>query len=100
MHFNQCDSQIRPGQEQRVVWCDLLSEIGNIDEIPLLCEFLDGQTYPDKGSCSVHLPSGKSGWDIWQGTIVFSIFTDGAMRVKPLILYKGVEKVSRKYDIE
>ena len=100
MRFNRRNSQIRPGEELRVVGRYLLSQIGNVDETPLPFEFLDGQTYADKGSHSVKVRSTRSGWDKRQGTIIFCICADGAMRVKPLILYKGVEVLSRKCDID
>src|SRR5207302_6358861 len=70
MRFNWRNSQVWPGEELRVVGQYLLSQIANVDETPLPFEFLDGQTYTDKGSHSVQVRSTKSGWDKRQETII------------------------------
>lgn len=70
-----------------------------MDETPLPFEFLDGQTYADKGSHTVQVRSTRSGWDKRQATIILCIFSDGSTRVKPLILFKGVEKLTRPTDL-
>ena len=71
-----------------------------MDETPLPFEFLDGQTYADKGSHTVQVRGTRSGWDKRQATTLLCIFADGAMRVKPLILFKGAlaENLTRSAD--
>jgi len=70
----------------------LLDSICNVDETPLPFEFLDGQTYADKGSRSVQVKASNSGWDKRQATLVLTIFGSGRPRVRPLIIFKGKEK--------
>src|SRR5947209_439040 len=86
--------------ELLVVGTYLLRVICNMDEPPLPFEFLDGQTYADCGSHTVQVRSTRSGWNKRQATILLCIFADGAMRVKPLILFKGVlaENLTRRAD--
>ena len=89
---------MRPGDELLVVGRYLLSCICNMDETPLPFEFLDGQTYADQGSHTVQVQATQSGWDKQQATIVLCIFADGAMHIKPLILFKGAETLTRRAD--
>jgi hypothetical protein len=46
-----------------------LSEIANIDQSPLLFEFLKGYIYAKKGEKTVRLKGGKSGHDKRQYTL-------------------------------
>ena len=91
------NAQIRPGtkDELLVVGRYLLSCICNMDETLLPFEFLDGQTYADRGSHTVQVRCSRSGWDRRQATILLCIFADGAMRVMPLILFKGARNLTR-----
>lgn len=102
IRFVRHNAQLRPGlkDEQLVVGRYLLGCICNMDETPLPFEFLDGQTYADRGSHSVQVRSTRSGWDKRQATILLCIFADGAMRVKPLILFKGAleKNLTRRAD--
>ena len=54
-----------------------------MDETPLLFEFLDGQSYTNKGSKTVQVKTTHSGWDKRQATIMLCVFADGAMHVPP-----------------
>jgi hypothetical protein len=54
---------ILQGSEVPVVGQFKLSEIENIDQLPLAFEFLKGKTYAKKGEKTVRLKGIKSGWD-------------------------------------
>lgn len=60
-----------------------------MDETPLPFEYLDGQTYADKGSHTVQVKATTSGWDKRQATVVLGIFGCGKNRLRPLIIFKG-----------
>ena len=94
MRFNRRNSQLRPGcsDENRVVGRYLLDSISNLDETPLPLEFLDGQTYPDKGSKSVQVKASHSGWDKGQASLLLAVFGSGKAKVRPLIIFKGKEE--------
>lgn len=81
-----------PGDSNETVGHYLLDSICNMDETPLPFEFLDGQTYADKGSHSVQLKASNSGWDKQQATLVLTIFGSGRPQVRPMIIFKGKEK--------
>lgn len=66
-----------------------LSNIANMDQIPLEFEFLLGATYESKGSKTVWVRSQGSGLGKRQATIQATIFGDGVNRVKPLIVFCG-----------
>jgi hypothetical protein len=51
------------GPEVPVVGRIKLSEICNIDQSPLLFEYLKGRTYAKKGDRTVRIKEGKSGHD-------------------------------------
>jgi len=94
LQFNRRNSQIRSGtaDEPRVVGRYLLNSICNMDETPLPFEFLDGQTYADKGSKSVQVKASNSGWNKRQATIILAAFGGGKSRVRPTIIFRGKEK--------
>jgi len=98
VRFARRNAQLRSGDEMLVVGRYLLSSICNMDETPLPFEFLDGQTYADRGSHTVQVRSTKSGWNKRQATVILCVFADGAMRVKPLLLFKGAEVLTRTHD--
>lgn len=94
MRYNRRNSQVRveTSDEERVVGRYLLDSICNIDETPLPFEFLDSQTYADKGSHTVQVKASNSGWDKRQATLLLTDFGSGKSRVKPLIIFKGKKK--------
>ena len=94
LRFNRRNSQVREGtrDEEKVVGQYLLDSICNVDETPLPFEYLDGQTYADKGSHSVQVKASHSGWDKRQATLLLAIFGSGRSRIQPLIIFKGKEK--------
>jgi len=65
LEFNRRNSQLRPGTLNQPVNPSggryLLDSICNMDETPLPFEYLDGQTYADKGSHSVQVRATCSG---------------------------------------
>ena len=69
-----------------------LSEIANMDQLPLLFEFLKGRTYAKRGEKTVRLKEGKSGHDKRQCTLQIAVFADGVPRCKPLLMFKGKPK--------
>jgi len=92
--FNRRNSKVSSGtgDEEKVVGRYLLDSICNIDETPLLFEYLDGQTYADKGTHSVQVKASHSGWDMRQATLVLAIFESGRSIIQPLIIFRGKEK--------
>lgn len=110
LQFNRRNSQVRFGtsDEERVVGRYLLDSICNLDETPLPFEYLDGQTYADKGSRSVQVKASNSGWDKRQATLLLTVFGSGKPRVRPLIIFRGkaeytgrrAEYLQRKRDEE
>lgn len=69
----------------------LLDSICNIDEIPLAFEFLDSQTFTNKGSHTVPVKATASDWNKHQTTLVLCIFRGGKNCLWPLIIFKGKE---------
>ncbi|KAI0184938.1 DDE superfamily endonuclease-domain-containing protein [Xylaria flabelliformis] len=69
--------------------------IVNMDETPLLFEFLDGYTYDYKGTKSVNGRSDRSGWGKRQATLVLAILADGSYveELIPLLIFYGKGKV-------
>ena len=59
-----------------------------------LCHFpsLSGGTYADTGDKTVWVQAAASGLDKRQCTAQITLFTDGELRVKPLLIFKGKEK--------
>jgi len=91
LQFNQRNSQIRAQDQARVVGRYLLDSICNMDKTPLPFEYLDGETYANKGSHTVQVKATASGWDKQQATIVLCICGSGKNRLKPFIIFKGKE---------
>jgi len=69
------------GDEEKVVGRYLLDSIGNLDETPLPFEYLDGQTYANKGSHSVQVKASHSGLDNRQATLLLGVFGSRRSRV-------------------
>jgi hypothetical protein len=71
--FNRRNSQLRDGAEDMVrgaliVGRFILSNILNMDQIPLPWEYLEGRTYEFKGKKTVWVRNKRSGWDKHQAT--------------------------------
>jgi len=96
LEFNRRNSQLRPGTLNQPVNPSggryLLDSICNMDETPLPFEYLDGQTYADKGSHSVQVRATCSGWDKRQATLVLAVFGSGNAHIQPLIIFRGKER--------
>jgi hypothetical protein len=54
-----------------------LLEIGNIDQTPILFEFLDNETYDTKGVKTIFVKQTGSGWDRRQATLQIMVHVDG-----------------------
>lgn len=67
------------------------SHIVNMDQTPFPFEYITGKTYAHKGNKIIWVKSKKSGWDKRQATLVPTVFADGVVRGKPLILFRGTE---------
>ena len=93
LEFNPRDSQLRSGTLNQPVNPSrgryLSDSICNMDETPIQLEYLDRQTYADKGSHSVQVRTTCSGWDKRQATIVLAVFGSGNTHVQPLIIVRG-----------
>jgi hypothetical protein len=60
-----------------------------MDQTPLPFEYLEGQTYSNKGDRTIWVQSSQSGWDKCQATLQLTVFADGIPRVQPLIFFRG-----------
>jgi len=69
-----------------------LLEICNIDQSPLLFEFLKVYIYAKRGEKTIRLKGGKSGHNKRIYTLQIVVFTDGVLRCKPLLIFKGKPK--------
>lgn len=77
------------------------SNIINLDETPIPFEFNSGYTYDTKGSKSVQTKSDRSGWDKRQATLIVYIWADGIQRIKPKLIFHGVNgPTNRIYNQE
>ena len=63
--------------------------IANMDQTPLPFVLGDRKTYVDKGSSEVWCVLGSSGLDKRKCSVQLTIFTDGAPRVRPLLIFGG-----------
>jgi len=94
MRFNRRNSQLHldegrgVGDIPRVVGRYQLSNISNIDQIPLPYKYLEGRTYNRIGDRTIWVQSSHSGWDKRQVTIQLTVFADAVPRVKPLVLFR------------
>ena len=72
-------------------------DIANMDQTPLPSLLDDRKTYVDKGSSEVWCVPGTSGLDMWQCSMLLTIFADGVPRVYPLVIFrvKGL-RITRK----
>ena len=70
--------------------------IANMDQTPMSFSLCDGETYADTGDRTVWVRGGQSGWEKRQCTVQLTIFADGVPRVKPLVIFRGLGKISRK----
>ena len=66
-----------------------LLEICNMDQSPLLFEYLKGYTYAKKGDRIVYIKEGKSGYDKRQCILQIAIFANSVLQCKPLLMFKG-----------
>ena len=55
-------------------------------------EFLKGRIYAKRGEKTICLKGGKSGYDKRICILQIAVFTDGILRCKPLLMFKGKPK--------
>ncbi|RPA95043.1 DDE-domain-containing protein, partial [Choiromyces venosus 120613-1] len=72
------------------------SNIFNVDETPLLFEYLNGYTYNPKGDKTIWVKETRSGWNKRMASLVLCVFADGFNRVPPLIIFHGKGNVYEK----
>ncbi|RPB06020.1 DDE-domain-containing protein [Choiromyces venosus 120613-1] len=65
------------------------SNICNLDETPILFEYLEGKTYDTIGQKTIWAKAGQNGWDKRQASLVLCIFVDGILRVPSMIIFCG-----------
>ena len=68
-----------------------LGSILNLDETPVLFEFLAEYTYYLTGSKTISGKTLRSGWGKRQATLILYIFADGSKPIKPKLLFHGEE---------
>lgn len=68
-----------------------LSNIINIDEVPILFEFLDGYIYDFIGTASIDRKTERSGWAKRQAILVIVINTEGRLPFYPKIIFRALE---------
>jgi hypothetical protein len=68
----------------------------NLNETPLLFEFLSGYSYDFKGATTVAGKSERSGWDKRQATIILYIMADGNTSFKPIVIFYGKGTVAKR----
>ena len=91
LRFNRRQTVIEPcsimglprGKDVPLVGRFKLSEIANMDQTPLACEFLNSKTYNCKGSKTVWLKKARSGWSMRQCTLQVCVYADGVQRCDP-----------------
>lgn len=104
LQFNRRHTIIRPdsdcgiprGPAVKTVGRFKLSEIANMDQTPLPFEFNTGKTYAQKGSKTVWVKEQRSGWNKRQATLQLTLHADGKPHTKPLLMFKGQEKLNTK----
>ena len=73
-----------------------LSEIANMDQMPISFEFLDSRTYDTTGVRTVFVKQTGSGWDRRQATLQILVHADGIQRCKPLLIFHGKNEDRRQ----
>jgi hypothetical protein len=86
--FNRRNSQLQPGDTPQAVGRFKERRIFNMDQTPAPFEYLDGQTYCEKGAKTVQAKSTKSGWDKRQATLMITAAGDGAL-LKIIVIFRG-----------
>ena len=66
-----------------------LSAILNLNETPILFEYLDSHIYNFCGARTVSGKSDRSGWNKRQATLILYIFADGIQRIRPKLIFHG-----------
>jgi hypothetical protein len=67
-----------------------------MDQTPLPFEFNTGRTYATKGSRTIWVKEQRSGWNKRQATLQLTLHADGKPHTKPLLMFRGKEKLDTK----
>jgi hypothetical protein len=63
----------------------------NLDETPILFEFLDNYIYNNRGNKTVVGKTERNSWTKYQVTLILYIFTDGlCTRIKAKIIFHSI----------
>jgi hypothetical protein len=76
-----------------------LSEIANMDQIPIAFEFLNSRTYDTIGVRTVFTKQTGSGWDQRQATLQILVYTDSMQRCKLLLIFHSKNEDYRQKPI-
>ncbi|OIW26844.1 hypothetical protein CONLIGDRAFT_646981 [Coniochaeta ligniaria NRRL 30616] len=72
---------------ESIAYCNSFLRIMNLDEVPILFEYLDGYSYDFEGVKTVSGKTDRSGWSKRQATLILYIFADGVCRIPPKIIF-------------
>jgi hypothetical protein len=67
-----------------------------MDQTPLPFELNTGKTYAKMGSKTVWVKEQRSGWNKRQATLQLTLHADGLPHTKPLLMFRGLEKLNTK----
>jgi hypothetical protein len=104
LQFNRRNTVIRPdsdcgiprGPDVKTVGRFKLSEISNMDQTPLPFEFNEGKTYAKKGDKTIWVKEQRSGWNKRQATLQLTVHADSKPHTKPLLMFRGQERLNTK----
>ena len=68
------------------------TSVGNVDQTPLSFTFTNKPMYESKGAKTVWIQGGSSGLDKCQCTVQLTLFADGVLQVKPLVIFRVTSK--------
>ena len=93
------DCGIDRGPDVKVVGRFKLSNICNMDQSPLSFENCKGMTYDTRGSKTVRLKAQRKGWENRMCTLQLTVFADGILRAKALLIFRGSPNLKDKHRI-
>jgi hypothetical protein len=64
-----------------------LSKIANMDQTPIVFDFLFSRTYDFKGSKTVRIKEQRSGWNCRQATLQVCVYADSIQCCHPLLIF-------------
>jgi hypothetical protein len=67
-----------------------------MDQTPLSFEFNEGKTYAKKGDKTIWVKEQRSGWNKRQATLQLTVHADSKPHTKPLLMFRGQERLNTK----